>query len=487
MTDGARRTARLLFPALRWDAGEGFEARRDLIEAGLELGVGGFILFGGEAEAVLELTAELHARSREPLLIGADLERGAGQQFQGATPLPPAAALGAIDELHVSRRAGELTAREARALGVNWVYAPVADLDVEPENPIVGTRAFGAAPERVAEHVVAWIEGCRAGGALSCAKHFPGHGRTVTDSHLDLPHVHAGRAELEGADIVPFRAAADARIDSVMTAHVAYPDLDPSGSPATLSPAIVTELLRRGLGFDGLVVTDALIMAGVLEGVEGEAEAAVLAARAGCDALLYPEDVEGVAAGLERAAGGELPDATVAAALERIDAAATRGSGPAAGDWGSASDRAWALDLAARSLRTERGEPRCTAREVDVITIDDDTGGPAPPPSRSRFPATLTAAGLAVEEVDEARGERPAVVALYADIRAWKGRPGISAEAREKVVRTLDVRPDAPVVLFGHPRLAAELPESTLLAAWGGEPLMQEAAARVLAAGAPSE
>jgi len=174
--DPFRGIARLLLPALRWSAERGWDAERAMIEEGLALGVGGFILFGGEAGAVRELTSELHRRSPHPLLIASDLERGAGQQFRGATPLPPAAALGSLDDRDAVRRAGELTAREARALGVNWIYAPVADIDVEPENPIIGTRAFGSDPERVGALLAEWIRGCAAGGALSCAKHFPGHG-----------------------------------------------------------------------------------------------------------------------------------------------------------------------------------------------------------------------------------------------------------------------------------------------------------------------
>ena len=143
MPDARNPLARLLLPVLRWNAEQGFEGYRDTIEQGLQLGMGGFILFGGEAAAVRALTDELHRRAPHPLLIGSDLERGAGQQFRGATPLPPAAALASLADLDATRRAGELTAREARALGVNWVYAPVCDVDLEPRNPIIGTRAFG--------------------------------------------------------------------------------------------------------------------------------------------------------------------------------------------------------------------------------------------------------------------------------------------------------------------------------------------------------
>lgn len=485
--------ARLFFPAIRWDDTRGFDASRPEIDAALDLGVGGFILFGGTAEAVASLTADLQRRSRHPLLIGADLERGAGQQFRGATSLPPLAVFGALDDVALSRRAGRLTAAEARALGVNWVYAPVADLDVESENPIVGTRAFGSDPARVARHVQAWIEGCREGGALACVKHFPGHGRTTADSHLGLPRVAASRSTLE-ADLTPFRAAIDAGVDAVMTAHVAYPALDPSGLPATLSRPMIQELLRDGLGHRGLVATDALIMKGVLEGA-GEAEAAIRALAAGCDVLLYPRELDATLRAVGVASGGRLRASRVREALARIDAAVERAAVLAAqGDGDAASgstgrlpgrsaeelpdgdDAAWALDVAVRGIQPVRGEPRC-AMDVDVVVVDDDVGGPFPLNiPRGVFADALASAGVRVHAVEQATGERPVMVALFADIRGFKGRPGVSAEARRRVDAAAAAAPSV-VVLFGPPRLAGEVAGPAVLCAWGGEPLMQQAAA----------
>ena len=175
--------ARLVMPALRWNDLSGFRHEDQLIASALEVGVGGFIIFGGTAEAVRELTAKLIRDAGRHLLIASDLERGAGQQFDGLTQLPPPRALAALDQLSVTRWAGAMTAREARAIGVNWVFAPVADLDLLPSNPIVQTRAFAAEPELASRHVAAWIEGCQGQGALACAKHYPGHGRTSADSH----------------------------------------------------------------------------------------------------------------------------------------------------------------------------------------------------------------------------------------------------------------------------------------------------------------
>jgi beta-glucosidase-like glycosyl hydrolase len=471
------RVGRVLFPAIRWHPDHGFTPAGPGIELALELGVGGFIVFGGPAQAVRELTSDLRARSAAPLLIGADLERGAGQQFAGAVSLPPAAAFGAIGDLGATRRAGELTGREARALGVDWIYAPVADLDAEPANPIVGTRAYGADPTTVSAHVAAWIDGCRSAGALACAKHFPGHGRTTTDSHLALPVVDVPRTVLEG-DLQPFRAALQHGVDAVMTAHVAYPALDPGGGPATLSPAIVTGLLRERLGFRGLVVTDALVMAGVLDGHADEARAAIAALAAGCDALLYPADLERVAVALESAGDR----GRIAEAARRGEDAARRAASPRPHEWGRAEDSDWACEIATRALRVVRGAPALGGRRIDLITIDDDLGGPFSPGPRTTFPATLATCGIEVPEAATAGPRQPAVIAVYADIRGWKGRPHVSPAARERVAQALAVRPNATVVLFGHPRLAAEVPGDAVLAAWSGDVVMQTAAARWLAA-----
>jgi beta-glucosidase-like glycosyl hydrolase len=470
---------RLLFPAIRWDAEQGFQPARPMIEEALQLGVGGFIIFGGLADAVRELTAELHSRSTNPLLIGADLERGAGQQFRGATPLPPLAAVGSLDDLEVTRRCGELTAREARALGVNWVYAPDADVDVEPRNPIIGTRSFGTEANYVARHVVAWIEGCHQGGALACAKHFPGHGRTTVDSHAELPVVSDDRATLE-CDLIPFGAAIGAGVDSVMTSHISFPALDPSGTAATLSAPILTDLLRRDLGFNGLIVTDALIMQGVLDAGEGESGAVVGAVRAGCDALLYPTDLQLVAGTLQRAFARD--GDRVAQSVARISAAARRvaeGDGEGAGErgWGNDRDLAFALDTAVRAVHVVRGAPKLR-RELEVITVDDDLGGPYPPPARTHFPSTMRELGFSVQESSEAVSG--CVVAVYCDIRAWKGRPGLSEASRARV-RELAAAGADLIVLFGHPRLASDLAGTHIVSAWGGEPLMQQAAAHWLA------
>lgn len=473
------RLARLLFPDLRADAEGGFDAQEDRVRRCLDLGVGGFILFGGRAEAVRALTARLRAESRHPVLIGADLERGAGQQFRGLTQLPPLAALGWLDDLGEIWEAGRVTAAEARSVGVDWIYAPVADLAVEPDNPIVGTRAFGARPITAARQVAAWVMGCEAGGGLACAKHFPGHGRTTTDSHLVLPTVGAKLRQLK-QDLIPFAAAVEAGVPTIMSAHVAYPALDRTGAPATLSRRILTRLLRRRLGFDGLVVSDAMNMAGVVAAAGAGETAALRALAAGVDALLHPHDPEALAAALDRAARGSLPPRRAARALRRVERAAELAALLPAGDPTGAP--AWAAELARRVAFPVRGAvPKLAGTRVRLRTVDDDLGGPYAPPSREAFPAALRSAGVEVVEAG-GRGDGRTVVAVYCEPRAWKGRPGLSAESERAVRRALDEDPGALVVLFAHPRLAEGLPDGTaVLAAWGGEAVMQTAAAARLA------
>jgi beta-glucosidase-like glycosyl hydrolase len=459
-------------PALRARPGSGFSHEAGAIAEALDLGVGGFIIFGGTIESVRRLTADLLRRAERPLLLASDLERGAGQQIEGLTEFPPPLALAALDDASAVRWVASVTAREARAVGVNWIFAPVADLDVLPENPIVQTRAFGSDPQRVATLVRSWIEGCQGAGALACAKHFPGHGRTTVDSHVTLPVVDARRDTLESTDMVPFGVAVDAGVASLMTAHVAFPALDPDTRPATVSPPILGDLRRR-LGFDGLVVTDALIMDGAMTG-RRESDAAVEAVRAGVDVLLYPNDPRRVCDALDQAVGvGTLPPERLAEALARYDRALARATEPTPpvtrGPFESADTLADAL-LAQGMLRG--GAPRLEG-PLDLVVVDDDLGGPYPP-----GPSDYLARALGSELTGRYTGGSRVVLA-FAEPRAWKGRSGFGPDAREALAHSA---PGADlVVLFGHPRLAEEIPsDAPVLLAWHRQRLMQEAVARWL-------
>jgi beta-glucosidase len=466
-----RSLARLVFPALRPRRGS-FAHEEPRIARALAAGVGGFIIFGGTRAVVAQLTSELRRRAREPILIGADLERGVAQQLPDLTDLPPPAALGFVNDLEATYAAGIITAQEARAVGINWAFAPVCDLDLEPLNPIVGTRSFGAFPERVGAHAAAWIRGSQDHGVLACAKHFPGHGRTTLDSHDNLPVVEARTPDLLATDVEPFAACVGASVASVMTAHVTYPLWDSSGVAATFSTEILGHL-RHTLNFTGIVVTDALIMAGATK-AESEAPATVTGVAAGCDALLYPRDFAAVVAALDAAVGTQIPAARAAEALERIDRAAGEARLPDARDAviDLQANRQFAERLAGRSLYlVERGAAPAIPRQIGVTVVDDDVGGPYTVGPRNVFEQTLRAAGRG--------GSRSAnVVALYAEPRSWKGR----ADLGTRTLARLDAARGASlVVLFGHPRLVTQIPGSApVLVAWHGQTLMQRAAARWL-------
>lgn len=476
-------------PSLRHDATRGFAHLGDHIDDCLEVGVGGFLIYGGTATEVRALAADLRARSRLDLLLAADVERGVGQQFAGCLALPPFGALGALGDGDVMRRAARITARELKALGLNWAFAPVCDLDVAPFSPIVGTRALGGNPAAVAAMAAEWIDACQAEGVLACAKHFPGHGRADGDSHVTLPSVIASADQLWSSDLVPFRAAMDAGVASIMTAHVAFPSLDATNAPATLSHAMLTAFARGELEFDGLIVTDALEMDGVLA-AGTEAQVAIAAVAAGCDVLLAPMDVVGTARALGAAcASGAIDAERLREALARRDRWARWGH-PHGGRDASLDDVAWARQTADRAVHLVRGVLPLVGQAAEIVLVDDDAGGPWPVPSRARFAETLAALDVDAPTVAEptAHTNVPVLVAVYADVIAWKGADGVSNVAQAQVHRALAVARaqgrEACVVLFAHPRHAERLADAAnVVCAWGGEAPMQEAAARVLSRG----
>jgi len=273
-----------------------WELANDDLRRLLAEGVGGVILLGGSAAEVRLRTRQLLAWAGAPLLLCADVEEGVGQRFEGASWLAPPLAVGRLHPrdragaIALARRYGQCTGREARQLGLNWVLGPVCDVNNNPANPVINVRAWGEEPQGVADLAEAFCLGAQGEGVLCCAKHFPGHGDTASDSHLELPLLPHDRERLEAIELPPFRRAIAAGVASVMTAHLLLPALDPQ-RPATLSPAVLNGLLRRDLGFEGLIVTDALVMEAIA-GRWGSGEAAVLALEAGADLVLMPADAD---------------------------------------------------------------------------------------------------------------------------------------------------------------------------------------------------
>lgn len=307
-----RITDTLVAPALRLDKGEGLaEALRCLREFDPRV----FLIFGGDAEDVSWLHEILEEQAGHPILFAADLERGAGQQFEGLTPLPDAWALGILGA-EACYDAGHRTAAEAAQAGVRWIYAPVLDLHRLGEDaissPIVGNRAFGPELQRVIECGGAFIQGILDAGGIPCAKHFPGHGACSQDSHTEA----AVAFDDIAVHLEPYRALAK-NCPSIMAGHIEFPMVDEEGLPATRSKKLM-DILRHDIGYDGCVVTDALNMAGF--GSEPVEELAVQSIHAGCDLMLYPDDPVALAVGLRDALDrGDLDESRVREASARVE------------------------------------------------------------------------------------------------------------------------------------------------------------------------
>jgi beta-N-acetylhexosaminidase len=255
--------------------------------------VDGPFLLRSEPYEAAELANRLQHDSKLPLLFAADFERGVSMRLMGTTVFPHAMAFGAVGNEKDAEDFGRITAAEARAIGIHWNFFPDADVNSNPANPIINTRSFGEDPKQVGDLVTAYIKGAHEGGMLVTVKHFPGHGDTATDSHLGVASVNGDRARLDAVELPPFRQAIQAGVDSVMVAHVTVPALDSDPNHvATISPAIVSDLLEKQLGFHGLIITDALDMAGLTHLFAGNiGRAAVEAFKAGNDMLLIPADL----------------------------------------------------------------------------------------------------------------------------------------------------------------------------------------------------
>lgn len=468
------QVAQLICPALpRGAALHDPATMQQLLSEQERLGWGGYILFGGDRRRTPPLLSALQTASTVPLLIAADLERGAGQQLAGCSTFPSAMALGAAGDPALAHAVGAVTAAEALRCGVNWVLAPVADVNVDPENPIINIRAFGNDPDRVGELASAFVRGCQEQGALACAKHFPGHGDTREDSHTRLATVRADRARLDAVELAPFRRCLEAGVATLMSAHLAVPALGVKG-PATLAPSIMTELLRNELGFEGLAVTDAFTMGGLTQAASQE-EAAIQAIAAGCDMLLMPPDPAAVHRALVMAVNeGRLERARVDEATSRVLAAKGRlrrmGSGmlpPPVPD-----PELLARAIAEASLTMVRKAaglvPLPGDKRMLHLVVDDG----AEPEQIAYWRRLCREAGFGEAQVlcpgaeeaasarllGEAREVDLVLLSVFSPVRMQKGRAGLPEALATLLAELTRITPTV-ALSFSSPYLLAQLPE----------------------------
>jgi beta-glucosidase-like glycosyl hydrolase len=280
--------------------GDDIERRFDYYLKLVKKGIAGFIVFGGDMETVKEGIMRLQDASPIPLIIASDLERGLGQQLKGGAVLPPQMALSNLIKqksgLKLLKTAWNAVSIEAKYAGINTILAPVLDINTNPLNPIISTRAFGEEPEIVSKMGSLMIKTLQGKGINACGKHFPGHGDTKIDSHIGLPMIKKGLKDLKKCELLPFKKAIENNIRMLMLGHLSVPSLDPSGLPASLSEKAV-KYLKHNLNYKGITITDAMNMGG-LSGYTEE-EASVMALRAGIDIILHPSDTDGIASYLK--------------------------------------------------------------------------------------------------------------------------------------------------------------------------------------------
>jgi beta-N-acetylhexosaminidase len=485
--------------------------------------VGGFTISVGSP---MELAAKLNAlqsMSKVPLLIGADLEAGAGFRARGgyfvpnaidlggALVFPPEMGLGATRDTTLAYEQGRLTAKEGRALGIHIAYAPVLDVNNNPANPVINTRSYSEDPALAARMGVAFIHGLQDHGMIATGKHFPGHGDTGVNSHLALPVVTVSRSRLDTVELVPFRAAVNSGVGAIMSFHGAMPALDSSGVPGTLSPKVVTGLLRGEMGFRGIIISDAMDMRGVLDQY-GADEAAKRAIAAGIDVLIQPLDVsETIDAVIAGIGEGRYTEARLDSSVRRV-LETKRKLGLAQSKLvdlnalrfavGDSTDAQVARRAAEKSITLVRDSARqvpvldstktvlsiTLARRADLSAGNSFNGELRTrlPKLRTEFTSTEDATLNYPRLLAAADSADVVIVGSYVG-QSWDAVSANAPDAFTNFVQTLVSRGRKPIVVaFGNPYLLQQLPwVGTYLVAWGGFPVSQVAAARALTGAAP--
>lgn len=478
------------------------EYRREIEESR----IGGFTVYRGEANAVAALTNELQRISKVPLLFAADYERGLRMGLRNGTPFTTNMGLAATGDVEAARRQGRIICEEMRAIGVNWLFAPVVDINNNPDNPVINIRSFGADPRKVGEFGSALVRGVSEANCLSTLKHFPGHGDTATDSHIGLSVVPIDRRRLDSVELVPFRMAIEAGADSVMTAHVALPNITGDNVPSTLSAKISTDILRGDLKFDGIITTDAMEM-GAIKKTYSDERSAVMAVVAGADVVLLPNSTKVAIDSIEAAVrAGEIAEARIDESVRRLLRAKFR--------LGLATNRF--VDPAAVNRVVERPENVRDANAIAersmtllrnkdallpiaagaaertmfvVVAADDDPveGAALIPEIQRRVPnakiAKLDPRSIAADYervLADAKQADRLVLAVFVKRAANKGTVALPDIQTGFVRSAIAVKPTA-VVAFGSPYLIRQFPEAEVYSVtYAIEEVAQFAAAKAI-------
>ena len=466
-----------------------------------EVGLGGVILSLGTVADAASLIPKLQSKAKVPLLLASDFEGGVWSRLQGGTELGNQMLVGATESAELAEAMGRVTGEEARALGFHWVFAPVLDVNSNPNNPIINVRSFGEDPKLVSKLGRAFARGVRQSGLLSCGKHFPGHGDVDSDSHLELPTVPGDRERLMRVELAPFRAAAADGLESVMTGHLAVPGLGEDAKvPATLSHKILHDVLRDELGFTGLVVTDALEMGGV-KNAFAPGEVAVRALLAGADVLLMPPDpLAARQAVVDAVTSGRVPMARLDDAVRRILAAKHKvgllsGAGQVAADWQAqlqtAASEQVADEIARRGIvlvrdrdgvlagLQKRGGKTLSITLLDKLAGSDAAKGVSWPGESIRLSDQSSEQEIvaAIEKLGEAD---EVLLSLFVKVREYSG--GIALPPKlHRVCQALRSEQRVVAVSFGNPYLIQGLPQAdTYVAAFAGTERVQAAVAHAL-------
>ncbi|GMV05167.1 MAG: hypothetical protein AMXMBFR53_14460 [Gemmatimonadota bacterium] len=515
------KVGQLMMPWVIGDFAPEGSASHERVRAYVEdLKVGGIIMSVGTPTEVAAKVNDMQRHADLPLLVAADLETGAGFrmwgavympgpiELGGATNFPSLMALGAARDPRLAYEMGRITALEARAVGIHTPFAPVLDVNNNPENPIINVRSFGEDPALVAELGAAFVRGVEEHGAIATGKHFPGHGDTGTDSHMALPTITVSRERMDSVELRPFREAIGAGMGGIMTAHITIPSINGgSGDAATLSPRVLNDLLRGELGFDGLVFTDAMDMAAV-SGRLGSGEAAVRAVLAGADVILMPASVEQAVKGVVDAArSGRIPmerldDAVLRllrtkerfglhrsreVPLERIPSVVGIPEHNAVAD--TIAQRSITLVRNGRDLLPLRGTRSANVLSVSYRRTTDVLAGRAfNRRLRDTYPRLVTAdvtrdSGAAVYEglLRQARNSALVVVSTYVGVVTASGSVALPDEVSDFVNRLTRSGVPHIVVSFGNPYLISDFPEvQAYMLAWSGSQASQRAAASAL-------